>query len=91
MRSKDVVEIHLCKLCVIDIRLSLGWQLVNLLQVLNRTNTLILNSTSVLLRVQFFRVGQPTSSLAVWACVVPPSVMQHAVLLGRDSWMRFNT
>ena len=22
---------------------------------------------------------------------VPPSVMQHAVLLGRDRWMRFNT
>ena len=27
----------------------------------------------------------------MWAYVVPPSVMRHAVLLGRDSWMRFNT
>ena len=51
----------------------------------------LVTSTSVCLSVQFFRAEQPTSSLAVWACVVPPSVMQHAVLLGRDSWMRFNT
>ena len=48
-------------------------------------------STSIRLSVQFFRDNEPTCSLAVWACVVPPSVMQHAVLLGRDSWMRFNT
>ena len=27
----------------------------------------------------------------MWACVVPPPVTQNAVLLGRDSWMRFNT
>ena len=47
-------------------------------------------STSIHLGVQFFRDNEPTCSLAVWACVVPPSVMQHAVLLGRDSWMRFN-
>ena len=26
----------------------------------------------------------------MWICVVPPSVIQHAVLLGRDSLMRFN-
>ena len=32
----------------------------------------------------------PLCYLAVWACVVPPSVMQHAILLGRDGWMRFN-
>ena len=38
-----------------------------------------------------FRDNEPACSLAVWACVIPPSVMQHAVLLGRDSWMRFNT
>ena len=44
-----------------------------------------------LLSVQFFRDGDPMCSLAVWACAVPPSVMQHAVRLGRDSWMRFNT
>ena len=30
-------------------------------------------------------------SHGLWACVVPPSTMQHAVLLGRESWMRFNT
>ena len=48
-------------------------------------------STSIRLSVQFFRDNEPTCSLAVWACVVPPSVMQHAVLLGRDSWIRFNT
>ena len=45
--------------------------------------------TSVRLSVQFFRADEPTCSLAVSACVVPPSVMQHAVLLGRDRWMRF--
>ena len=54
-------------------------------------SALLRTSTSVRLSVQFFRAEQPTSSFAVWACVVPPSVMQHAVLLGCDSWMRFNT
>ena len=48
-------------------------------------------STSIRLSVQFFRDNEPTCSLAVWACVVPPSVMQYAVLLGRERWMRFNT
>ena len=48
-------------------------------------------STSVRLSVHLFRADKPTCSLAVWACVVPPSVMQHAVLLGRDSWMRFKS
>ena len=47
-------------------------------------------STSVRLSVHFFRADERACSLAVWACVVPPSVMQHAVLLGRDSWMRFS-
>ena len=47
-------------------------------------------ATHIRLSVQFFHEKGPTCSLAVWACVVPPSVMQHAVLLGRDSWMRFN-
>ena len=47
-------------------------------------------STSVRLSAQLFRADEPTCSLAVWACVVPPSVMQHAVLLRRDSWMCFN-
>lgn len=32
-----------------------------------------------------------TCSLEVWACVVPSSVTQHTTLLGRDSWMRFNS
>ena len=27
----------------------------------------------------------------MWACVVPPPVVQHAIVLGRDSWMCFNT
>ena len=48
-------------------------------------------STSIRLSAQFFRDNEPTISLGVWACVVSPLVMQHAVLLGRDSWMRFNT
>ena len=48
-------------------------------------------STSIRLNLQFFRDNQHTCSLTVWACVVSPSVMQHAVLLDRDSWMRFTT
>ena len=48
-------------------------------------------STGIRLSVQFFHDNEPTCSFAVWASVVPPSVMQHAVLLGRDSWMRFYT
>ena len=48
-------------------------------------------STSVRLGVQLFRENEPTCSLAVWASVVPPSAMQHAVLLGHYSWMRFNS
>ena len=39
----------------------------------------------------FFREKAPTCSLTVWAYVFLPSVMQHAVLPGRDSWMPFNT
>ena len=48
-------------------------------------------STSIRLSVQFFRVDELTCALVLWACMVPPSLMQHAVLLVRDSWMRFNT
>ena len=48
-------------------------------------------STSIRLSVQFFRDNEPTCLLTVWACVVPPSVTQYAVLLGPDRWMRFNT
>ena len=47
-------------------------------------------SISIRLSVQFFPADEPTCSLVVWACVVPALVMQHEVLLGRDSWMRFN-
>ena len=35
--------------------------------------------------VQFFREKESTCFLSLWACVVPPPVMQHAVLLGRAS------
>ena len=38
-------------------------------------------STSVRLSVKSSWAEEPTSSLAVCACVVPPSVMQHAVRL----------
>ena len=48
-------------------------------------------STRIRLSVHFFRESEPACPLAVWACVAPPLVVQHAVLLGRDSWMRFNT
>ena len=54
-------------------------------------STPLKTSTSVRLSVQLLRENEPTCSLAVWAFVVPPSVMQHAVLLGRDSRMRFNS
>ena len=42
-------------------------------------------ATHIRLSIQFFHKKEPTCSLAVWACVVPPPIMQHAVLLGRDS------
>ena len=48
-------------------------------------------ATHIRLSVQFFHEKEPRFSLPVWACVVPPPIIQHAVLLGRDSWMRFNT
>ena len=48
-------------------------------------------STRIRLSVPFFRDIEPTCSLAVWACAVPPSVMQNVVLLGHDIWMLFNT
>ena len=49
------------------------------------------SSTSIRLSVKLFRDNEPRCSLRVWACVVPPSVMQRAVILGRDCWMRFKT
>ena len=33
-------------------------------------------STSIRLSVHFFRDNEPMCSLALWACVLPPSVMQ---------------
>ena len=42
------------------------------------------------LGVQFLRKQLSTASLAVWAYVVDDGVVQHDVLLGRDSWMRFH-
>ena len=47
-------------------------------------------STSIRLSVRYFRADEPRCSLAVWAGEVPTSVMQHAVLLGGDSWVCFN-
>ena len=46
-------------------------------------------SAAVRLSVRFFRDDLPIASLAVWAYVVTSEAMQHDVLLGRDSWMRF--
>lgn len=50
-------------------------------------------STSVHLSVQLFQTDLPGCPLAVQngpTFFVPSSVMEHAVLLGRDSWMRFS-
>ena len=46
-------------------------------------------STTVRLSIQFLYQDLPTASLAVRVYIVPPEAMQHAVLLGRNSWMRF--
>ena len=46
--------------------------------------------TTVRLSVYFLHNDQPTASPAVWTYIVPSEAMQHAVLLGRDSWMRFS-
>ena len=54
-------------------------------------STPLRTSTNICLSVHFFHDNELTCSLAVRACVVPPSVLQHAVMLGCDSWMRFNT
>ena len=47
-------------------------------------------STAIRLSVQFLHNDQPTASLAVWTYIILSEAMQHAVLLGRDSWMRFS-
>ena len=49
----------------------------------------LLTSTSVRLSVQFLHGDTPSTELAVLACIVPAGTVQHLVLLGRDSWMRF--
>ena len=54
-------------------------------------SALLRNLINVLLSVQFFPDNEPTCSLAVLPCVLPPSVMQHHFLLGRDSGMCCNT
>ena len=48
------------------------------------------SSTAVRWSVPFLHNDQPTASLAVWTYIVPSEAMQHAVLLGRDRWMRFS-
>ena len=48
-------------------------------------------SDTVRLSVQFFHGDTPSASLAVWAHIVPANTMQFPILLGRDSFMRFNT
>ena len=55
------------------------------------TSAPLRTSRSIRLSVQFLRGDRSTASLAVWAYIVPESAMSHAVLLGRDSWMRFNS
>lgn len=43
------------------------------------------------LGVQFNRNALRTTSLAVWAHVVPANTMRHSLLLGRDCFMRFTS
>ena len=53
------------------------------------TSTPLFTSVSTRLSIQFKHYQTPTAALAVWACVVPAGTRQHPILLGRDSWMRF--
>ena len=53
------------------------------------TSTPLSTSVFIRLSIQFKHHQTPTAALAVWACVVPAGTMQHPILLGRDSWMRF--
>ena len=39
--------------------------------------------------IQFNHNGSPSASLAVWMYIVPDETMRCLLLLGRDSWMRF--
>ena len=51
--------------------------------------TPLLTSISVRFSIQFLHGDTPSAELAVWVSIVPAGTMQHPVLLGRDSWMRF--
>ena len=57
------------------------------------TSSPLTTSASIRLSIQFMHSDSttttPTAALAVWACIVPAGTMQHPILLGRDSWMRF--
>ena len=53
------------------------------------TSTPLSISVSIRLSIQFKHHQTPTAALAVWACVVSAGTMQDPILLGRDSWMRF--
>ena len=50
----------------------------------------LLTSTSVRPNIQFLHGNTPSAELVVWACIVTHGTKQHPVLLGRDSWMRFD-
>ena len=47
------------------------------------------NSGPFHLCVQFLRGTFPAAALALQACIVCPGTMQHPILLGRHSYMRF--
>lgn len=47
-------------------------------------------SVAVLSSVHFFHDDQPTASLTAWAYIAPSEAIEHVVLLGRGSWMRFH-
>ena len=54
------------------------------------SSTPLTTQKSVRLSVQFFHNDSRSASLAVWAFIVPDGTMHHALLLGRDSYMRFD-
>ena len=46
-------------------------------------------NSSASLSVQFFKEKQPTARMKVPCPLVPPMVLQHGLLLGRDSFLKF--
>ena len=46
-------------------------------------------NSSAWLSVQFFKGKEPTARMKVPCHIVPPMVLQHGLLLGRDSFFRF--